>query len=115
MDALSGQFAEIRKSPSFRAYHDSGVFDPSETISDSRLIGRSVWNTRWLLIIPAGTLLGDRDEAIDRFIDGEAVGVEIDEGGNEVVVRDGNGVKDIKLFFQTYAYSGSKKKQTPKD
>ena len=30
----------------------------AETISDIRLIGRSVWNTRWLLIIPAGTLHG---------------------------------------------------------
>jgi hypothetical protein len=63
-----------------------------------------------LLIIPAGTLLGDRDEAIDRFIDGEVLSVTTDDEGNPVVVRDGNGVKDIKLFFQTYAYSGNKKK-----
>ena len=55
-------------------------------VSDSRLIGRSVWNTRWLLIIPAGTLHSDRQRALDTFI---------------------NGVSDIKVFFQTYAYSGN--------
>ena len=69
----------------------------NETINDSRLIGRSVWNSRWLLIIPAGTLHSDRNEGLERFINGALV-------GNQ---RDGNGVSDIKLFFQTYAYSGN--------
>jgi hypothetical protein len=55
-DSLSEDFAAIRRFGQFRAYHDSGNFNPAETITDSRLIGRSVWNTRWLLIIPAGTL-----------------------------------------------------------
>ena len=86
VDTLSEEYAAIRRYSSFRAYHDSGVFDPSETVSDSRLIGRSVWNTRWLLIIPAGTLHSDRQQALDTFI---------------------NGVSDIKIFFQTYAYSGN--------
>ena len=66
-------------------------------ISNSRLIGRSVWNTRWLLIIPAGTLNNDRSLGLDYFING--------------VSGDGNGVKDIKLLFKTYSYSGNKKKQ----
>jgi hypothetical protein len=96
-DSLSAEFAQIRRFPRFRAYHDSGNFDPAQTISDSRLIGRSVWNTRWLLIIPAGTLHADRQEGLQRFINGALVGGQ----------RNGNGVSDIKIFFQTYAYSGS--------
>jgi hypothetical protein len=97
-DTLVGELADIRKYARFRAFHDSGSFSPAETISDSRLIGRSVWNTRWLLIIPAGTLHGDRQEALARFIHGRLL-----PNGE----RDGNGVTDVKIFFQTYAYSGN--------
>lgn len=97
-DSLNEDFASIRRFGRFRAYHDSGSFNPLETISDSRLIGRSVWNTRWLLIIPAGTLHTDRNEGIQRFINGA-----LRSDGT----RDGNGVSDIKIFFQTYAYSGN--------
>ncbi|MCI0747734.1 MAG: PA14 domain-containing protein [Verrucomicrobia subdivision 3 bacterium] len=97
-DSLSEDFSAIRRFGRFRAFHDSGNFNPTETISDSRLIGRSVWNTRWLLIIPAGTLHTDRNEGIQRFING---GLRLDG------TRDGNGVSDIKVFFQTYAYSGN--------
>jgi hypothetical protein len=96
-DTLVGDLGEIRKFPRFRAYHDSGSFNENETINDSRLIGRSVWNSRWLLIIPAGTLHSDRNEGIERFINGALFNGE----------RDGNGVSDIKIFFQTYAYSGN--------
>ncbi|MCI5223256.1 MAG: hypothetical protein D3924_11420, partial [Candidatus Electrothrix sp. AR4] len=85
-DSLSGELAAIRQFSSFRAYHDSGFFVEDETISDSRLIGRSVWNTSWMLIIPGGSLLNDQDEGLDNFI---------------------NSVTDIKLFFQTYSYSGN--------
>ncbi len=85
-DTLSEELAAIRRFSSFRAYHDSGEFEPDETISDSRLIGRSVWNTRWLLIIPGGTLLADPDAGLDAFV---------------------KAVSDIKIFFQTYAYSGN--------
>jgi hypothetical protein len=94
---LGGTLAEIRRFASFRAYHDSGSFSPSETISSTRLVGRSVWNTRWVLIIPAGTLLQDRNEALQRFINGSLVNG----------VRDGNGISDIKIFFQTYSYAGN--------
>jgi hypothetical protein len=97
-DSLNEDFAAIRRFGRFRAYHDSGSFNQAETISDSRLIGRSVWNTRWLLIIPAGTLHTDRNEGIQRFINGA-----LRTDGT----RDGNGVSDIKIFFQTYAYSGN--------
>ncbi len=98
-DMLSGPFGEIRRFSSFRAYHYAEPFDDSQIVSDSRLIGRSVWNTRWLLIIPGGTLLFDPEAGIDTFVDGQLI-----PGTDE---RDGNGVSDIKIFFQTYAYSGN--------
>ena len=97
-DTLTDELGGIRQFARFRAYHDSGNFDPAQTISDSRLIGRSVWNTRWLLIIPGGTLHNDRNEGIQRFINGA-----LRSDGT----RDGNGVLDIRIFIQTYAYSGN--------
>ncbi|MBI5384242.1 MAG: proprotein convertase P-domain-containing protein [Verrucomicrobia bacterium] len=84
-NSLGGTFAEIRRFASFRAFHDAG-FDTSEMTSDSRLIGRSVWNTDWIIIIPGGTLLSDPAAGLDVFI---------------------NSVTDIKLFFQTYSYPGN--------
>lgn len=95
-DTLLEPFAEIRRFGDMPAYHDAG-FNPSQVTYSSRLIGRSVWNTRWLLIIPAGNLLADRQEAIARFIDGPLVGGQ----------RTGNGVTDIKIYFQTYAYDAA--------
>lgn len=85
-DSLSETFGEIRRFSSFRAYHDQGSFDESEATQDTRLIGRSVWNTEWLLIIPGGTFLYDPDVGLDTFI---------------------ATVDDIKIFFQTYSYSGN--------
>jgi hypothetical protein len=96
-DSLSDSFAQRRRHAALRAYHDRGQFDAAETISNSRLVGRSVWNTRWLLIIPGRTLLSDADEAIERFIYGAK---------NADGTRDGNGVKDVKLYFQTYSIPG---------
>jgi hypothetical protein len=85
-DSLGGSFAEVRRFSSFRAYHDSGDFNPNEVTSDSRLIGRSVANTDWILIIPGQTFLANANQGLDRFI---------------------ASVTDIKLFFQTYSYSGN--------
>ena len=85
-DSLNEDFGGIRRFSSFRAYHDGGTFTPAETVSDSRLIGRSVWNTQWLLIIPGGTFLNDPDQGMQTFI---------------------NSVTDIRVFFQTYSYSGN--------
>jgi len=85
-DTLSDTFADIRRFSSFRAYHDGGFFDPSQAITDSRLIGRSVWNTDWMLIIPGGTFLANPEQGLDTFIDSAS---------------------DIKIFFQTYSYSGN--------
>jgi hypothetical protein len=99
-DSLSDEFADIRRFSSYRAYHDSGAFDENETIADSRLVGRSVWNTEWMMVIPGGTLLFDAEEGLERFIHGQTLPGEPD-------LRDGNGVSDIRLFFQTYGYSGN--------
>jgi hypothetical protein len=96
-DSLGGGFGTLRKHPAMRAYHDAG-FDVSEMTYSSRLIGRSVWNTQWLLIIPGRTLLSDGSKGIQRFIHGAET-----EPGK----WDENGVKDIRLFFQTYSYSGN--------
>jgi hypothetical protein len=103
LDSLDNSFAQIRRFSRFRAYHDDPATGAEEFPTDqleltTRLVGRSVWNTRWMLIIPGGTFLNDPDEGLRTFIFGQPV-----PGTNE---RDGNGVTDIKLFFQTYAYSG---------
>ncbi|MBN2808532.1 MAG: FG-GAP repeat protein [Deltaproteobacteria bacterium] len=101
IDTTYDEIFEIRRHSDFRAYHDSGWLNESEMLYDSRLVGRSVWNTKWLLIIPGRALLADGDEGIETFIDGPLL-----YGGlpNE---RTGYGVSDIKLFFSTYAYSGN--------
>jgi len=104
VDTLSGHLTAIRRFGRIRAYHDSGEFNVSEVVRDSRLVGRSVWNKKWMLIIPASTLSSDRVEGLERFIYGKLVNGE----------RDGNGVSDIKLFFETYAYPRLKAAQTTK-
>ncbi len=87
VDSLDGLFAEIQRFGDFRAYPTvDGVSSTSdEFTSDSRLIGRSVWNTRWMLIIPGGTLNGDPDAGLEAFIDT---------------------VSDIMLEFETYSNTG---------
>ena len=88
--------ARIRRYPSFRAY---GGAEPDDAMLDAvRLTGRSVWNTRWLLIIPAGALHTDRETALDAFIDG----VDTDRDG----AKDISGVTDIRIGFKTYSHSG---------
>jgi hypothetical protein len=88
LDSLDGRIGQQRRFSSFRAYHDSGseAVDIDELVTDSRLIGRSVWNTGWTLIIPGRALNADPDEGLKRFI--QQVG-------------------DIKLVFQTYGFSGN--------
>lgn len=77
-----------RKHQAFRAVNDPAVFYglvPTE-FTNSRLIGRSVWNGQWKLVIPANTLLSDEQTGLDRFVDS---------------------VDDIKLFLRTYSNSGN--------
>ena len=54
-------------------------------VYDSRLVGRSVWNTEWVLIIPGRSLNYDGNEGITRLI---------------------NQISDIELYFDTYGMSG---------
>lgn len=87
LDSRNGSFAQIRRYGDLRAYaHDGGDnFDPAQMRTDSRLVGRSVWNTRWLLIIPGNTLHANPNAGLDQFIQ------EID---------------DIRLQFETYSHQG---------
>jgi hypothetical protein len=87
LDSLDGSIGQQRRFSSFRAYHDANdAVNTDELVSDSRLVGRSVWNTGWTLIIPGRTLNTDPDEGLDRFIEQ---------------------VSDIKLVFETYGFSGN--------
>jgi hypothetical protein len=54
--------------------------------TNTRLIGRSAWNTRWKLVIPAHTLHSNSQTAMDRFV---------------------GSVQDIELFLRTYSHSGN--------
>ena len=92
--------AKIRRHPSFRAYFNAAGGDPDNSKLDAtRLVGRSVWNTRWLLVIPAGGLNADREKALSVFINGS------DE--NRDGTRDLKPVTDIRIGFKTYSQSGN--------
>ena len=100
IDNQIGSSVDIRRYSQYLAYPYSEPFDAAQTISSSRLIGRSVWNRKWMMIIPGASFLNDANEGLDTFIHGQL----IPDGGGE---RDGNGVSDIHLFFTTYSYSGN--------
>ena len=92
--------ARIRKHPSFRAYPGESGKDPSDDELDAtRLVGRSAWNTKWLLIIPAGGLGADRDAALSAFVRGW----DADRDGTLDVLP----VRDILLGLRTYSRSGN--------
>ena len=82
----AGQFLKIKPYADMRAYPYTDDLEPEELNTDTRLIGRSVWNTKWVLVIPGATLLADPDMGIDRFM---------------------QDVDDIYIYFQTYAYAGT--------
>ena len=87
-NTLSEQPWILRKHQAFRPVDDPAFFYsliPQEFTS-SRLIGRSVWNTGWKIVIPAYTLLNDEEEGLDRFV---------------------RTVKDIQIFLRTYSHSGN--------
>jgi hypothetical protein len=77
-----------RKHGAFRAVDDPAYFYSSvpAEFTNSRLIGRSVWNTQWKIVIPAYTLLNDEQTGLDRFA---------------------QSVKDIQLFLRSYSTSGN--------
>lgn len=87
LDSLNGQLGESRKFSSFLAsYFSADDEEGATTIQDRRLVGRSIWNTQWILIIPGRQLNADPDAGLDLLIEQ---------------------VKDIRLGLQTYGYSGN--------
>jgi hypothetical protein len=95
-DSLTEPLFGLRKHPAFRPVSSTSVFTSSiyggggalqqSQFTNTRLIGRSVWNTRWKLVIPGYKLLHDPNDGLDRFI---------------------NTVKDVKLYYVTYSYAGN--------
>ena len=70
-----------------------------DEVTSKRLIGRSVWNDRWLLVIPASSLSSDRVNALKTFI----YGLDSDKD----VQIDVPGVSDIEIGFKSYSRSGN--------
>lgn len=92
--------ARIRRHPSFRAYFDAAGGEPTDDALDcTRLAGRSVWNTRWLLVIPGGGMNADRDKALSIFVNGS------DQNRDGKI--DLTPVRDIRIGFRTYSNSGN--------
>jgi hypothetical protein len=95
-DSLSEPLFGIRKHQPFRPVSSAGAFASDvyssqgglarSQFTNTRLIGRSVWNSRWKIVIPGYTLLNNPEEGMNRFI---------------------QTVKDVKLHFVTYSYSGN--------
>ena len=90
-DSLTEELFSIRKHQAFRPVSDASLFGENPRLlpsiyTNSRLIGRSVWNTRWKLVIPGRTLLNDPEQGLDVLIDA---------------------LSDIKIHFETYSYSGN--------
>ncbi|MFZ4764991.1 MAG: hypothetical protein ACOYMN_08550, partial [Roseimicrobium sp.] len=83
--SLSEAFT-IRKHQAFRAVPDGTVFTSAPGFTNARLIGRSVWNSRWKIVIPGHTLLANPVNGLKIFEDT---------------------VKDILIHFETYSYSGN--------
>ncbi|MDG2124961.1 MAG: hypothetical protein P8J87_14765, partial [Verrucomicrobiales bacterium] len=85
-DSLSEPPFQIRKHQAFRAVPSGTVFGNSDGFTNNRLIGRSVWNSQWKLVIPGKTLRANPDVGLDVFLET---------------------VTDIELFLKTYSYSGN--------
>ena len=109
--STSGYFDEIRKFSSFRAFPDSVGTTRDDIISSSRLVGRSAWNTKWVLIIPNASLLYDAASStagLNTFIHGlPKSGETQSSSGTDPAKRDLLGVRDIKLMIETYSVSGN--------
>ena len=85
--SLNGSFMDLQRFGDFRAYPtlDGTTSSSDQMHADSRLVGRSLWNTRWLLIIPGASLSADPEAGLQRFV---------------------NTVTDIELQFETYSNEG---------
>ena len=91
-------FATGDDSATIRRHSTMRVTDGDEATS-ARLVGRSVWNDRWLLVIPASSLSSDRVNALKTFI----YGLDTDKDGQV----DVPGVSDIEIGFKAYSRSGN--------
>ena len=94
-DSLTEPLFTLRKHQAFRPVDSAGQFASNPYLgtglqfsqfSNRRLIGRSVWNSQWKLVIPADSLLADPKEGMTRLM---------------------QTLTDIKLHFTTYSYSGN--------
>ena len=93
-DSLSEPLFNLRKHAAFRPVSDKSKFElifysdslPRNEFINNRLVGRSVWNSQWKLVIPGRALLNNPNEGLDRFI---------------------RTVKDIQINFTTYSYNGN--------
>ncbi|MFN0068991.1 MAG: hypothetical protein ACKVYV_15305, partial [Limisphaerales bacterium] len=94
VNSLSEPLFGFRKHHAFRPVSDTALFDlvfysdslPRVEFVNNRLVGRSVWNSQWKIVIPGRTLLHNPEEGLDRFI---------------------KTVSDIKINFTTYSYAGN--------
>ena len=84
--------AEIRR-------HSTMAVTAGDEVTSTRLVGRSAWNDRWLLVIPASSLSSDRVNALKTFING----LDSDKDGQ----IDVPGVSDIEIGFRAYSRSGN--------
>lgn len=92
-DSLLEPLFGIRKHDAFRPVSDIAKFElvfysdsmPRVEFINNRLVGRSVWNSKWKLDL-GSTLSNDPNEGLDRFI---------------------RTITDIKINFTTYSYSGN--------
>ena len=57
-----------------------------DDFKSTRLVGRSVWNDRWILVIPASSLNKNREKALETFV---------------------NGIDDIKIGIKAYSRQGN--------
>ncbi|MBC8011161.1 MAG: hypothetical protein H7067_13815, partial [Burkholderiales bacterium] len=85
-ESLSEPPFVLRKHQAFRAIAAGLPFYDQPGFTNTRLIGRSAWNSRWKLVIPGYTLLANPDVGVTRFTDT---------------------VKDIQLYFETYSHAGN--------
>jgi hypothetical protein len=95
-DFLTEPLYAIRKHQAFRPVSDPSVFSANlygstgsllrSQYTNNRLVGRSVWNSQWKLVIPGRTLLNDPNAGLDTFI---------------------QTVKDLQVHWVTYSYSGN--------
>jgi hypothetical protein len=76
----------LRKHSAFRAVPAGTVFSSANGFTNARLIGRSVWNSKWKVVIPGATLLALPQNGMTKFLEQ---------------------VKDIQLHFESYSYSGN--------